>query len=95
MQISQHDGGKHGQFLLRDGEHTAGTMSYTWAGTSMLIIDSTSVEDAYRGQHVGRNLLGALVAFVREKNVKVIPLCPFAKAAFDQDASIRDVLKEP
>jgi predicted GNAT family acetyltransferase len=34
------------------------------------------------------------VAFAREKNLKVIPLCPFAKAQFDKDASLRDVLRE-
>ena len=52
------------------------------------------VDDAYRGQNVGRTLLDAVVAFAREKNLKVIPLCPFAKAQFDKDASLRDVLRE-
>ena len=55
-------------------------MTYTWAGESMLIIDATDVNENYRGQGVGRQLLDALVAFVREKDVKVIPLCPYAKS---------------
>lgn len=42
-------------------------MTYTWAGESMLIIDATDVNENYRGQGVGRQLLDALVAFVREK----------------------------
>jgi predicted GNAT family acetyltransferase len=37
--------------------------------------------------------LDELIAFVRERQVKVIPLCPFAKSVFDKDPSIRDVLK--
>ena len=42
-------------------------MTYTWAGESMLIIDATDVNENYRGQGVRRQLLDALVAFVREK----------------------------
>ncbi|SSS25322.1 acetyltransferase [Acinetobacter baumannii] len=69
-------------------------MTYTWAGESMLIIDSTDVNENYRGQGVGRQLLDALVAFVREKDVKVIPLCPYAKSVFDKDPNIGDVLRK-
>ncbi|EPL0814789.1 GNAT family N-acetyltransferase, partial [Acinetobacter baumannii] len=72
----------------------AGEMTYTWAGESMLIIDATDVNENYRGQGVGRQLLDALVAFVREKDVKVIPLCPYAKSVFDKDPSIGDVLRK-
>ncbi len=69
-------------------------MTYTWAGEGMLIIDATDVNESYRGQGVGRQLLDALVAFVREKDVKVIPLCPYAKSVFDKDPSIGDVLRK-
>ncbi|MBS5992824.1 MAG: N-acetyltransferase, partial [Acinetobacter baumannii] len=58
------------------------------------IIDATDVNENYRGQGVGRQLLDALVAFVREKDVKVIPLCPYAKSVFDKDPSIGDVLRK-
>ncbi|MBV6615859.1 N-acetyltransferase, partial [Acinetobacter baumannii] len=75
-------------------ETVAGEMTYTWAGESMLIIDATDVNENYRGQGVGRQLLDALVAFVREKDVKVIPLCPYAKSVFDKDPSIGDVLRK-
>ena len=54
MQISQNDDGKHGLFRLQDGDNSAGEMKYTWAGPTMFIIDSTHVDDAYRGQNVGR-----------------------------------------
>ena len=51
------------------------------------------MDDRLRGQSVGRHLLDAAVAFAREKHVKIIPLCPFAKSVFDKDSSIHDVLK--
>ncbi len=79
--------------LANKGDLVAGEMAYTWAGDSMLIIDHTDVNERFRGQGVGRKLLDELIAFVRERQVKVIPLCPFAKSVFDKDASIHDVLK--
>jgi len=93
MSFEQVDDGKHGVFKLIQGDLVAGEMAYTWAGDSMLIIDHTDVNEGFRGQGVGRQLLDELIAFVRERQVKVIPLCPFAKSFFDKDASIHDVLK--
>ncbi|WP_436872098.1 GNAT family N-acetyltransferase [Acinetobacter haemolyticus] len=93
MGIQQTDDSKHGVFKLLDGEVIAGEMAYTWAGEEMLIIDHTDVNENFRGQGVGRQLLDALVEFVRQRQVKVIPLCPFAKSVFDKDPSICDVLK--
>ncbi|NAR98985.1 GNAT family N-acetyltransferase [Acinetobacter haemolyticus] len=93
MDIQQTDDGKHGVFKLLDGEVIAGEMAYTWAGEEMLIIDHTDVNEDFRGQGIGRQLLDALIEFVHQRQVKVIPLCPFAKSVFDKDPSIRDVLK--
>jgi len=68
-------------------------MTYTWAGEDKLIIDHTHVEDELRGQSVGRKLLDQLVKMARDKNIQIIPLCPFAKSVFDKDSTIHDVLK--
>ena len=93
MNIKQSDNTKHGTFEIFDADVKAGEMAYTWAGDSMLIIDHTDVEDQFRGQGIGRQLLDALVAFAREQEIKVISLCPFSKSVFDKDQSIHDVLK--
>lgn len=93
MNIQQVDDNKHGVFKLFKGETVAAEMAYTWAGDTMLIIDHTDVSDQFRGQGLGRKLLNELVAFARGHNIKVIPLCPFAKSVFDKDLSIHDVLK--
>ena len=59
----------------------------------LLIIDHIDLNDQFRGQGLGRKLLNELVTFARSRNIKVIPLCPFAKSVFDKDLSILDVLK--
>ena len=94
MKIQHSDNSKKGEFYLESeiGQRLA-EMAYTWAGETMLIIDHTTVEDELRGQGAGRKLLDQVVAMARQKNIKIIPLCPFAKSVFDKDPSIRDVLK--
>jgi uncharacterized protein len=57
-----------------------------------VIIDHTVVDESMRGQGIARELTLATVAWARQAKAKLIPLCPFAKAVFDQDPSLRDVL---
>ncbi|MEM9075905.1 MAG: GNAT family N-acetyltransferase, partial [Bacteroidota bacterium] len=55
--------------------------------------DHTEVEEAFKGKGVGKQILYKLVEMAREKNLKILPLCPFANAMFKKLDDIRDVLK--
>ncbi|MBS7332114.1 MAG: N-acetyltransferase [Weeksellaceae bacterium] len=57
-----------------------------------MIIDHTHVDEAYGGQEIGKQVLENIIDWVRKDNIKVMPLCPFAKAQFDKNADFRDVL---
>jgi predicted GNAT family acetyltransferase len=59
---------------------------------SYYIIDHTTVYDAARGLGVGKKLVAAFVEHAREKGMKVLPLCPFAKAEFEKNSAYTDVL---
>jgi len=50
-----------------------------------ICIDSTFVNDDYRGQGIAGELLENVVAMAREENKKVHPICPYAKAAFEKN----------
>jgi predicted GNAT family acetyltransferase len=78
-------------FWEQDGKRVA-EMTFTRSNPSLVIIDHTQVDDSLRGQGAARKLLDAAVAWARETNTKVIATCPYAKAQFDKDPSIRDVL---
>lgn len=67
-------------------------MTYSKAGDSMIIIDSTEVPDAMRGQKVGVALVSKAVEDARSLGKKIMPLCPFAKAQFARHSEWRDVL---
>jgi Predicted acetyltransferase len=70
----------------------AGLMTYSWAGDDKFIIDHTEVDEAYGGKGLGKDLVKAGVEYAREKNVKVIPLCPFAKKVIAKTPEFQDVL---
>ena len=92
LEIKHQDNGAKGEFFIgEDGQHLA-EMTYAWAGEDKFIIDHTWVDDSLRGQNVGRQLVDQAVELARKKQVKILPLCPFAKSVFDKDKSIHDVL---
>lgn len=84
-------GGKGSFYWEVEGKKLA-EMVYTMAGEHKMIIEHTDVDDSLRGQGVGKKLLEALVNYVRANNIKVLPLCPFAKATFQKVAEWQDVL---
>lgn len=81
-----------GAFYVEDRGQRLAEMTYSRTNAAMVIVDHTEVATALSGQGVGRALLGALVQWARATGTKVLPLCPFAKAQFDKDATLRDVL---
>lgn len=81
-----------GAFTIENGGQRLAEMTYSRTNATMVIVDHTEVDPSLSGQGVGRELLGALVQWARATGTKVVPLCPFAKAQFDKDVAIRDVL---
>ena len=86
----EHSGHRGAFFLERDGERLA-QMTYTVAGTRV-IIDHTDVDDRLRGTGTGRKLVEAAVEWARKENVRLMPLCPYAKSVFDKTPDYSDVL---
>ncbi len=89
--IEREDSGKKGRFVIYDDNEKAGEMTYTWAGSDKFIIDHTEVDEKFEGKGFGKQLVMRAVDFARENNLKIIPLCPFARRIFDMDSSLRDV----
>ena len=92
MEIQQINDTRRGYFEAVEDGKQAGKMTYTWAGDSKFIIDHTEVNEEFNGRGVGKKLVMAAVEFARTNNLKIIPLCPFAKSVFDKVDEIHDVL---
>ncbi|WP_130736060.1 GNAT family N-acetyltransferase [Flavobacterium sp. J27] len=82
-----------GYSIAKENNKLVGMMTYSIAGEELIIIDHTEVEPKYNGKGVGRGMLYKIIEMAREKNIKIIPLCPFASSMFKKNEEIRDVLK--
>jgi predicted GNAT family acetyltransferase len=87
----EEDDGRGAFFVDRDGVRLA-VMTYSRTAPDLVIIDHTEVHEALRGLGVARRLLDAAVAWARQTKTRVAATCPYAKAQFEKDPSIRDVL---
>lgn len=92
MDIQQKDDGKKGMFFIEQDGAILAEMTYVWVGTDRIIIDHTEVSPLLSGKGAGKQMVTKAVAFAREKQIKIVPLCPFAKSVFDKVEEFRDVL---
>lgn len=92
MEIKQIEEGQRGYFIALDNETEAGRITYTFAGGTKIILEHTEVSDAYRGESIGKKILMEIVNYSRQKQIKILPLCPFTKSVFDKTPDIGDVL---
>jgi uncharacterized protein len=74
-----------------DGK-TEAKMTFVFAGPNKIIIDHTEVNEGNNGKGFGKKMVAKAVEYAREKNIKIIPLCPFAKKVFDKTPEFGDVL---
>jgi uncharacterized protein len=91
-QVEHREDDAKGAFFVQNEGRRVAEMTYSRTNATMIIVDHTEVDASLSGQGVGRKLLDALVQWARATGTKVVPLCPFAKAQFNKDPSIRDVL---
>jgi predicted GNAT family acetyltransferase len=90
IKIKEND--KKGVAFIESAEKRLAEMTYSIASPKLIIIDHTEVDDSLRGQGIGRKLLSKIIEKARSENIKIIPLCPFAKSVFDKEKSLHDVL---
>lgn len=93
LTVKREEQGGRGAFYIEGDAGHAAELTFT-AGPDgkLVILDHTEVSPALRGRGVARTLVEAAVVWARTAGVKLVPLCPFAKAVFDREPSFGDVL---
>ncbi|QZY87867.1 GNAT family N-acetyltransferase [Exiguobacterium acetylicum] len=74
----------------QEGE-VIGEITYSDTNNGMWIIDHTYVDPAHRNQQIGEQLVAEIVNWAREANVKLLPLCPFAKKEFERTPEYAEI----
>jgi uncharacterized protein len=92
MLIQHKQVGGKGLFYVGSDGNILAELVYTMPSPAKMIIEHTEVSDELRGQNVGYELVHTAVEYARKHNIKIIPLCPFAKSVFDKKPEFHDVL---
>jgi len=80
-----------GSFYIElDGERVA-ELEYSKAGEHRIIISHTEVSPVLKGKSAGKQLVTAAVEYARKNNIKILPLCPFARSVFEKVPAFADV----
>ena len=94
MLIQQKQDGSKGLFYIEVAGKLLAEMTYSMGADKLMIIDHTEVSDELRGKKVGYQLVKAGVEYARANQLKIMPLCSFAKSVFDKTGSeFADVLR--
>ena len=84
---------KNGFFYLDiDGEIIA-KMTFYFTDEKVILIDHAEVDEAHNGKGYGKRMVAEAVEFAREKDIKIIPICPFVRKIFELIPEYGDVLK--
>ncbi|NBW35927.1 MAG: N-acetyltransferase [Cytophagia bacterium] len=92
MEIQHREIGSKGLFYIEIDHEKLAEMSYSKAGDQLIIIDHTEVDEKLKGKGAGKQLVQAAVDYARHHQIKILPLCPFAKSVFDKTSEYQDVL---
>jgi predicted GNAT family acetyltransferase len=77
------------EFVLRvDGERL-GFLEYTRPDVGVMRIEYVEVDPGLRGTGLGRRLVEKAVAFAREANLRVVPICGYARSVLQRDSEGR------
>lgn len=92
MKITHQETENKGRFFIKEAEEQLAEMTYVWSGETRIIIDHTEVSEKLKGQGIGKQLVEEAIHFACAKNIKILPLCPFAKKVMERNADYNDVL---
>lgn len=94
MEIQLTEGARKGSTIAKEKGKIVGRMTFTIPSDEYIIIDHTEIEPLHNGKGLGKKLLYKVVEMARERNIEILPTCPYAKKMFQKLTDIQDVLKK-
>ena len=81
------------EFVLRiDGERL-GFLEFTRPEVGVMRIEYVEVSPELRGSGLGQQLVEKAVAFAKDTELKVIPICSYARAVMQRDPALSASLR--
>lgn len=91
MEFGKTDDGRKGKITAILEGKNGGEVTYVWAGPGKLILDHTEVFQGFEGKGIGKALVMQVVELAKEKQVKIVPLCPYAKSLFEKSEDLKNI----
>ena len=92
MRIQHGEHGRKGAFYIEENGEWIAELTYFRSAPGVITIDHTEVDEELRGEGIGEDLVKAGVEYARANNLKIRPLCRFAKKVIEENSDLRDVL---
>lgn len=90
--FKQEEDGRRGKFILLKDDKPIGEMTYVLSGSNKMIIIHTETHEDHAGNGYGKMLVLKGVEYAKEKGLKILPRCPFAKKVMEEDQSLHDMI---
>ncbi|MBM7787768.1 GNAT family N-acetyltransferase [Tenggerimyces flavus] len=78
------------RFEVHDGDQLAGSLYYEQRGEALALIH-TEIDPAFGGRGLGSVLVRRTLEQLRERGVKIVPLCPFVKSWMEKHPEYDDL----
>ena len=80
-------------FTIRFSPRSSAELAYHVEG-NLIFLDSTYTPEEFRGRGFGARLVEAAISYAKEKNLKIVPVCPFAVEYFKKHPEHKDILSQ-
>lgn len=78
------------RFEVHDGDQLAGLLYYEPRGEALALIH-TEIDPAFSGRGLGSVLVRRTLEQLRERGVRIIPLCPFVRSWMEKHPEYDDL----
>jgi predicted GNAT family acetyltransferase len=93
LTVQREQQGHRGAFYVEQDGARAAELTFSASPDGKLVmLDHTEVGTSLHGQGISRKLVEASVVWARQQEIKLVPVCPFARAIFENHPEFRDVL---
>jgi len=81
------------RFYIGDSERNdIARITYYYKDNTTIVIDHTFVSPELRGKNIAGQLLNKVIAFAKEHNLKIIPVCSYAVKKMTRNDDYSEVL---
>ena len=80
------------EFVLRINGERLGYLEFTRPEVGLMRIEYVEVAPGVRGTGLGRQLVAKAIDFARHTELRVVPICSYARAVIERDPAMSSLL---